>query len=213
MKSLRVANLVVTALMFSLLGVGCQKRPHTGITHIPGQTTPPPSANNPSGLMGSSRTPNQGVPLPANPNPNPTSFQPNADGTFPFGNEREERDNFWIDRDVFAEQTVYFAFDRSELNPEERPKVEHVANYLRSNPSFQVEIEGHCDERGTTEYNRALGERRALAVRESLINLGIAPSRIATISFGEDKPAVLGFDEWAFSQNRRGEFVLLRPKQ
>jgi peptidoglycan-associated lipoprotein len=212
MKSASVLKFFATALMLALIGIGCQKKPHTGITHIPGQRTPPPDSSIPSGLMAGQRTPDPGVRLPTDADPSAMAITANPDGTFPFGDERESRDNFWVDRDIFAEETLYFAFDRSEINPAERPKIERVATYLRSNPEYQLEIEGHCDERGTAEYNRALGERRALAVREALIAMGIAPERIGTISFGEDKPAVLGFDEWAYSQNRRAEFVLLRPR-
>ena len=83
----------------------------------------------------------------------------------------------------------------------------------REYPSAAVQVEGHCDERGTEEYNRALGERRALAAREALIGLGIASDRVDTISYGEDKPAVPGHNESAWSKNRRGAFVLLTPPQ
>ena len=72
-------------------------------------------------------------------------------------------------------------------------------------------VEGHCDERGTEEYNRSLSERRALSIRERLVNLGVSASRVTTEAFGEDKPADLGHDEAAWSKNRRGEFILLVP--
>ncbi|MBI4325614.1 MAG: peptidoglycan-associated lipoprotein Pal [Chloroflexi bacterium] len=116
------------------------------------------------------------------------------------------------DREVFRQQTVYFDFDRSAVKPGEKSKIEAVAAHLKNETANKVEIEGHCDERGTEEYNRALGERRALAVREYLVNLGIAADRISTVSFGEDKAAVEGHDEAAWAKNRRGEFVLLKPK-
>ena len=73
-------------------------------------------------------------------------------------------------------------------------------------------IEGHCDERGTEEYNRALGERRALSVRDALVGLGVSTDRVRTMSLGEDRPADMGLDDSAFARNRRGEFVLLKPK-
>jgi peptidoglycan-associated lipoprotein len=72
-------------------------------------------------------------------------------------------------------------------------------------------VEGNCDERGTEEYNRSLGERRALALRESLISLGIEATRVDTISYGEDKPVATGHDEAAWKQNRRGDFIQLTP--
>ena len=116
------------------------------------------------------------------------------------------------DRVHFKSETVYFDFDRSVVKASEKGKVETVANYFKDHPTEKLQIEGHCDERGTEEYNRALGERRALAVREYLVNLGVAADRIFTLSWGEDKPADPGHDEAAWSKNRRGEFILLKPK-
>ena len=113
---------------------------------------------------------------------------------------------------MFKQQTVYFEFDRSNVKPAELPKIQSVASHLKDQPTFKVLIEGHCDERGTPEYNRSLGERRALSVREALINLGITGDQIQTISYGEDKPVDLGHDDTAWARNRRGEFVLMKPK-
>ena len=90
--------------------------------------------------------------------------------------------------------------------------LEAVAAALKSDSSAKLLIEGGCDERGTEEYNRSLGERRALAAREALANDGVDPSRIRTISYGKDKPADPGHDEAAWAKNRRAEFVLLHPK-
>ena len=87
-----------------------------------------------------------------------------------------------------------------------------VAETLKSDTNTKLLIEGNCDERGTEEYNRALGERRALAAREALAKLGIDPMRVFTRSYGKDKPAVDGHDETSWSQNRRDDFVLLHPK-
>ena len=106
--------------------------------------------------------------------------------------------------------TVYFDFDRYNVNASELPKIVAVANTLKDAPAARLRIEGHCDERGTEEYNRTLGERRALSVRDVLIKEGVASSRITTESWGEDKPAVDGDTESAYSKNRRGEFVLLQ---
>jgi peptidoglycan-associated lipoprotein len=117
------------------------------------------------------------------------------------------------DRAFFAKDTVYFDFDRSAVRASERVKVEEVATVLKGQPNNVVMIEGHCDERGTEEYNRALGERRALAIREYLINLGIQAERVQTISYGEDKPAELGTGESVWAKNRRGEFILMKPRQ
>jgi peptidoglycan-associated lipoprotein len=127
--------------------------------------------------------------------------------------ERESEGDYTLDREIFKEQTVYFEYDQSTLKASERPRVEAVAAQLKSKPTTHVKIEGHCDERGTPGYNLALGERRALSVREQLIGAGITPDRVSTISYGEDKPAVQGSDESAYAKNRRAEFILLTPKQ
>lgn len=114
---------------------------------------------------------------------------------------------------MFEAQTVYFDFDSAVVKTGEKSKIEAVAAHLQSNPAQAVRVEGNCDERGTEEYNRALGERRALGVREALVGLGITPDRVDTISYGEDKPAVPGHTAAAWSKNRRGVFVLLSPPQ
>jgi len=118
----------------------------------------------------------------------------------------------WLEHpDVFKSDTVYFDFDSSSVKPGEKSKVAAVADHLKSNPTDAVRVEGHCDERGTEEYNRSLGERRALALREELVTLGIDASRADTISYGKDRPAETGHDESAWKKNRRGEFILLTP--
>jgi peptidoglycan-associated lipoprotein len=113
---------------------------------------------------------------------------------------------------MFAADTVYFDFDRSTVKPSELPKLQRVAAYLKSNSGVTLRVEGNCDERGTEEYNRSLGERRALAVRELLIAEGVDPTRVTTLSYGEDKPADTGHDEAAWAKNRRGDFVVLKAK-
>jgi len=103
---------------------------------------------------------------------------------------------------------VYFAFDSYALAPQELAKIDRVAQHLQSNSRHVLVVEGHCDERGSNEYNLALGENRALSVRAHLVNLGIGPERIQTRSFGEEKPAALGTGEAVWRLNRRGEFAL-----
>ncbi|MGA2220249.1 MAG: OmpA family protein [Verrucomicrobiia bacterium] len=104
---------------------------------------------------------------------------------------------------------VYFDFDSVKIRPSEVAKLEAVAAALKGN-SNKLVIEGYCDERGTAEYNRALGERRAEAAREKLVALGVAASRITTISYGRDRPADLGHDETAWAKNRRCEFSIVK---
>jgi len=126
------------------------------------------------------------------------------DGSIPLGENRFVGGNEYPG--LF--DPVLFAYDSAQVSSGERAKVEAVASHLKQNPSNAIILEGHCDERGSREYNLALGERRALAVRTYLIGLGIASDRTQTKSYGEESPAVLGHDGAAWSQNRRGEFVL-----
>jgi len=113
-----------------------------------------------------------------------------------------------ITRDMFVNENVLFDFDRSTLTPAAREILKGKAAWLRANPNAAVTIEGHCDERGTTEYNLALGDRRAKAAKDFLVDMGIAASRLSTISYGEEKPLVQGSDEAAWAQNRRAQFVI-----
>lgn len=98
---------------------------------------------------------------------------------------------------------VFFPFDRSDLSPESRSTLDRQAAWLRQYPNLDVLIEGHADERGTREYNLALGERRANSVRNYLIASGVDASRLSTISYGKERPAVAGSNEQAWAQNRR----------
>ncbi|MGA7259787.1 MAG: peptidoglycan-associated lipoprotein Pal [Stellaceae bacterium] len=107
------------------------------------------------------------------------------------------------DLEASAGDRVFFAFDRSDITPESQQILEGQAEWLRRYPNVTVTIEGHCDERGTREYNLALGERRAQAVKNVLVALGIPASRISTISYGKERPAVVGSTEEAYAQNRR----------
>ena len=104
-------------------------------------------------------------------------------------------------------EAVYFFFDQNSIPYSEKYKVDNVVSYLKNHADQGIVVEGNCDERGTGEYNRALGEKRAISVKEELISAGIAESRIKTLSWGEDKPAVQGSDENAYRLNRRAEFV------
>ncbi len=115
-------------------------------------------------------------------------------------------------KDVVAGQfdTVLFAYDSAQVDDSERAKVEAVAEFLKGNASGMVTLEGHCDERGSNEYNMSLGERRALAVRAYLMSLGIDGARIQTKSLGEEQPKDQGHDEKAWSVNRRVEFVIVK---
>ncbi|MCX8506189.1 MAG: peptidoglycan-associated lipoprotein Pal [Alphaproteobacteria bacterium] len=102
---------------------------------------------------------------------------------------------------------VLFAYDKSDLNASAREVLNCQAAWLNANETFNVRIEGHCDERGTREYNIALGERRANAVKNYLVAKGVAASRLNTISFGKERPEIVGSSEESYKQNRRGVSV------
>lgn len=108
-----------------------------------------------------------------------------------------------------ALQKIYFDFDSADLSPSARQSLADNYQLLQKNPASTVRIEGNCDERGSDEYNLALGERRAKAAARYLSTLGITPERLSTISYGTERPAVSGHDETAWAKNRRDEFVIV----
>ncbi|HSB52505.1 MAG TPA: peptidoglycan-associated lipoprotein Pal [Dissulfurispiraceae bacterium] len=107
-------------------------------------------------------------------------------------------------------QDVYFDYDRYDVRDNAKPATKEVAALLAKNKGVKVIIEGHCDERGTSEYNLALGERRAKAVKDYLLSLGVAASRIETVSYGEEKPLCTESTESCWSKNRRAHFVFVK---
>ncbi|NQU03888.1 MAG: OmpA family protein [Syntrophaceae bacterium] len=114
---------------------------------------------------------------------------------------------------MYKDRDIYFAFDRYDLNQESRQNLGRLANWILIHEEFEVTIEGHCDERGTTEYNLALGERRAEAAKAYIINLGVDIGKVATISYGEELPLDPGHNEGAWSKNRRGHFLVYPSKK
>jgi peptidoglycan-associated lipoprotein len=142
-------------------------------------------------------------------NPNPNGTFPEGYGAFDklFAGPHNE------DRDKFKGDTVYFDFDSAVIKPSEEAKLQDLAAYFKGNQKLEgLVIEGNCDERGTEKYNLSLGERRALAAREYLGNLGVDVHRIKTVTYGASRPVELGHDESAWKKNRRDEFVLITPK-
>jgi peptidoglycan-associated lipoprotein len=111
-----------------------------------------------------------------------------------------------------ATRVFYFELDSSEVRSEYRPSIEAHAAYLASNGGARVVIEGHADERGSREYNIALGERRALALRRQLVLLGASADQIRTVSYGEERPVETGSDEYSWERNRRAEIVYEAPR-
>jgi peptidoglycan-associated lipoprotein len=108
----------------------------------------------------------------------------------------------------FSNQNIHFEFDSAQLSSMAKLLIKEKAEWLGDNSGVAVVIEGHCDERGTTDYNIALGERRAISVKNYLVNLGISGSRLTTVSFGEEKPLDTGANEAAYRTNRRAQFVI-----
>jgi peptidoglycan-associated lipoprotein len=125
----------------------------------------------------------------------------------PLPSEAEVTETQVEETDLISERKIYFDFDKSDIKDEFRAIVEAHAKYLVDNPAATVSIEGHCDERGTREYNMALGERRAFSVLQMLTLLGVSKSQVKTVSFGEERPDVDGHDESAWKWNRRAVFV------
>jgi len=116
------------------------------------------------------------------------------------------------DYQTLASDTVYFDFDKSTIGGAERGKLQAVSEWFKSNPGHSLFLAGHADKRGTPEYNRALGERRALAVREYLVGLGLPAGSLYTNSYGSDRPAVDGDTEEAYAKNRRVEIGVIVQK-
>jgi peptidoglycan-associated lipoprotein len=132
-------------------------------------------------------------------------------GDLPMGGDmaRFTPDRLVTDPDAIFEP-AYFAYDSAQIAASEAQKVARVGDYMRRNTQYALLIDGHCDERGSSEYNQSLGERRALAARAYLVGLGIPAESIQTRSFGEEKPVDPGHDEGAWQKNRRAEFGIYR---
>lgn len=124
--------------------------------------------------------------------------------------EQERKDRYREEIPSFELEPIYFDFDEWDLKLEARAILTKKAEWLRANPEFSIRIEGHCDDRGTSEYNLALGDRRADAAKKFLIALGISATRISTISYGEERPVDSRPTEEGWARNRRDEFKLIK---
>ena len=126
--------------------------------------------------------------------------------------EKAREEKVWEDRRGirFEAEPVYFDFDKSFIRSEYRPVLREKAGFLKDNPNVHIRVEGNCDERGTNEYNLALGERRAESAKNFLLSLGISPDRIEAISYGEERPLAVGHNEDSWAQNRRDDFVIMK---
>lgn len=213
MKTANRFTLLLLGVALSFSVTACKKTPKSP-TPIFGQArTAPRGGNTPSGIEGAAPTLPPNSETMANPlGSGSNRLGGNPDDISPLGARPTSLDDYVQDRDMFRQETVFFGFDKYNLPGSELSRVQNVANYLMSETASDVLVEGHCDERGTPEYNRALGERRALSVREALITLGISGDRVHTTSYGEDMPLDPSHNQEAYAKNRRGEFVLLKPK-
>jgi len=179
--SAAVPTLVAVVLLLPLAGCA-RKKP-----------TPPPAQPAPVTQEVAAPAP-AAAPRPADPVPSP------LDGELVAAQEHAYRSGLLGD--------VYFAFDLASLDEAARERLAKNAEFLRQRPEFVVTLEGHCDERGTNDYNLALGERRAQSARDYLVALGVDGSRLRTVSYGEERPACSTSDEGCWQRNRRVHFLL-----
>jgi peptidoglycan-associated lipoprotein len=196
MKSKTLFNLIALSAALAISAIGCRHTPQKTST-IYGTAHPV----NPNAMPI-----DNSQPMP-NPNGNGIITTPAGGGPLPAGGFA----GWAANSDILADQTIHFDYDKSAIKAHEQPKLDAVADYLKNHAGIAVRVEGNCDERGTEEYNRSLGERRALAARERLVQAGVDPSRLDIITYGKDKPVDPGHDESAFAKNRRDDFVVLTP--
>ena len=201
MKMNQIVFPLALALAATLATTGCKHTP-VKVTQIPGTQAGPVGDGN-----GGSTLPPGGS-MNGDGNGTGINTAPGGGGTAGL----DMFDGMIKDPAALAANTVHFAFDSAAIKKSEDANISAVASALSANMNDKLLIEGNCDERGTEEYNRALGERRALAAREALAKHGVSPERIRTISYGKDKPADPGHDDAAWAKNRRVDFVLLHPK-
>ncbi len=181
---------VLLAIAVAMLSTGCK--------HKPGNVTPLTEKN--AGVTDINNQP-------------PTIPYDTSEGTgHGIASVDYNPDNYTPDRTTLAGNSIHFAYDSAVIKDNEKANIQAVASEMQSDHSVHLLIEGNCDERGTEEYNRSLGERRADAAREALVAAGVDASRIHTISYGKDKPAETSHNEAAWTKNRRDEFVVLHPK-
>jgi len=166
----------------------------------------PSTADKTDARVSSSSSSSKSPPTALKPNPGPSVSQGPASGS----SLDAHRQGKTPESGPLGE--IFFAFDRYELSEQARAALQENAAWLKANPAAKIEIEGHCDERGTTEYNLALGAKRAAAARDYLLSLGVATGRISTTSFGEELPMCKEATDDCYQKNRRDRFVSLSPR-
>ena len=191
---MRTSVVVLTSLTVALVATGCAKRPL-----VPVASAPPPTVATAPPAPPPTPAPAQVAPTPA-PEPAPPVATP-APQPAPPSQYRAES----------ALKTIHFDFDKSDIRPGDAKILDANAAWLTANPKLLVLIEGHCDERGTAEYNLALGERRAKATQTYLVSRGVQAERITTVSYGEERPACTEHTEKCWATNRRAQFLVKEP--
>ena len=195
MKRTTLFNLFILGFVLIFAATGCKKVPK-GTTTIP-KTRPDIGSGKPDTEVGTGGKAQ--LIDPANP-----------DGTHNLP-DRGSLDGRPQNREMFAGDTVYFDVDSATVKSSEKSKLDAVATGFKSQTAGDLLVEGHCDDRGTEGYNLSLGDRRANALREYLVNLGVSADKIHTVSFGEAQPAVTGTGDAVWSKNRRGVFIFVEP--
>jgi peptidoglycan-associated lipoprotein len=192
-RHIRTVATLLPILSLTLLLAGCPKRPAMNAAAAP-PPLPPAAAAPP--------TPAAPVPAPAPVAPAPVAPPTAAPAPAPAppAPPKEYRSNVALNQ-------IFFAFDKADIRPEDARALEASAAYLKGNPNQLVLIEGHCDERGTSEYNLALGERRAKAAMNHLVSNGVEASRITTISYGKERPSCTEKNEACWAKNRNDTFL------
>ncbi len=233
MKKTVVSLLAITVVMAVSLTSGC-KNPKPGVVQIPtmnprigqAQTTDPTlgsdSENTTSPISPSnnwSSNSGSGIPLDTPEDPSTGNNLPQVDNVPAIEEddispeaEKARREYFMgrpMDRDAFKAYTIHFDFDSTLVRPSDMANIQAIADYLNIHTDCALLIEGHCDERGTEEYNQSLGQRRAASALEALGKAGLNKNRAQTISYGEVRPAINAQNNEAYAANRRAEFVLL----
>src|SRR5216110_169646 len=187
-REFRIA--VMSLLVLGVAGAGCAKRPATTAADVPAPSAPTPSA--PSA-----------APAPSSPStPSPAPSSPTTTAA-PSGSARPVPGEFAAIAEL---RDINFDFDKYDIRPGDARTLDANAAWLKANANHLVLIEGHCDERGTNEYNMALGERRAKAAMNYLVAQGVRANRVTIVSYGEERPLCREHDEACWSQNRRAEF-------
>jgi len=186
---------VVTSLAVALIMTGCAKRPL-----VPVASAPPPVAATAPPTPAPTAAPLAPTPAPAQPAPPPVA----APAPQPPAPPKEYHAEA-------ALKIIHFDFDKSDIRPGDAKILDANAAWLTANPKLLLLIEGHCDERGTSEYNLALGERRAKATQAYLVSRGVQAERIATVSYGEERPVCTEHTEKCWATNRRAQFLVKEP--